>query len=50
VIFTSFISVHQGADKTYVEAESLNQLKSVLEDKLQEYNESRNVMNLVLFG
>lgn len=50
LIFTSFIAVHQGGDKAYLETEGLNQLKNVLEEKLAEYNESKNVMNLVLFA
>jgi len=49
-IFTSFIVQHYGQDKAYVPAEDMPSLKKVLEDKLNEYNEVKAVMNLVLFN
>jgi dynein heavy chain len=49
LLFTSFISVHNGTDKMYVQIKDMEQLKKVLEEKLQEYNETFAEMNLVLF-
>lgn len=49
-IFTSFISLHEGeAEPIYLPIKSMDYLKSVLQTKLEEYNESRAQMNLVLF-
>lgn len=48
-IFTSFVSAHGGNDKAYLPIKEMPQLKKVLEDKLNEYNETNAVMNLVLF-
>ena len=47
-IFTSFVSVHYGNDPSYINVDMAS-LKKVLEEKLQEYNEVKAVMNLVLF-
>ena len=49
VIFTSFINVHNGGEKTYIESD-MSGLKQCLEEKLAEYNETKSVMNLVLFN
>jgi dynein heavy chain len=48
IIFTSFISEHQGQDPLYLES-SVEVLKKVLDDKMEEYNEIKARMNLVLF-
>ena len=48
-VFTSFITQHYGNDKAYVPADDMTSLKKVLEEKLTEYNETKAVMNLVLF-
>ena len=42
--------MHKGGEKAYIEAENMATLRDVLEDKLHEYNETKNVMNLVLFS
>ena len=47
-IFTSFVSAH-GGDPAYLPIKDMAQLKRVLLDKLDEYNESNAQMNLVLF-
>eukprot|EP00744_Colponema_vietnamica_P000937 GILI01001621.1.p1 GENE.GILI01001621.1~~GILI01001621.1.p1 ORF type:complete len:2798 (-),score=990.63 GILI01001621.1:124-7776(-) len=49
LIFTSFVSAHGGNDKAYLPIKDTPQLKKVLEDKLNEYNEQFAIMNLVLF-
>lgn len=48
IIFTSFISEHQGQDPLYLES-SVDVLKKVLDEKMEEYNEIKARMNLVLF-
>ncbi|CEL96675.1 unnamed protein product [Vitrella brassicaformis CCMP3155] len=48
-IFTSFVSAHGGHDRVYLPIKEMPQLKTVLEDKLKEYNETFAEMNLVLF-
>ena len=48
-IFTSFISACRGQEKNYLEVSDSADLKKVLEDKLQEYNDNVSSMNLVLF-
>jgi len=49
-IFTSFITVHNGFDKSYIPITGLEQLKTTLDEKLTEYNEQKQIMNLVLFN
>jgi len=39
-----------GQEKCYVPVESMAQLKTVLDEKLTEHNETKSVMNLVLFN
>jgi dynein heavy chain len=49
-IFTSFISLYEGEpDPVYLPIESMGYLKKVLQEKLEEYNDNRAQMNLVLF-
>ncbi|CAG9311235.1 unnamed protein product [Blepharisma stoltei] len=47
-IYTSFVSGHS-SDKAYLPIKDMAQLKRVLEEKLNEYNENNAQMNLVLF-
>ncbi|CAM9107555.1 unnamed protein product [Discosporangium mesarthrocarpum] len=47
VIFTNFCG--KGASTSYVSAPDIGRLKAVLDGKLQEYNESNAMMDLVLF-
>lgn len=47
VIFTTFCST--GSSTAYVGVSDSARLKSVLDSKLQEYNESNAMMDLVLF-
>jgi dynein heavy chain len=48
LIFTSFISEHLGQDSLYLES-TVQVLKKVLDEKMDEYNEIKARMNLVLF-
>jgi len=48
-IFTSFVAQHVLNEKAYLPVQSFDELKHVLEEKLKEYNETKPVMNLVLF-
>lgn len=48
LIFTSFISEHMGGDAVYIESD-VKLLKKTLDEKLDEYNEVKVGMNLVLF-
>ena len=48
-IFTSFATSTIDEVPTYLPISDMPQLKSVLEDKLSEYNESNPIMELVLF-
>ena len=47
-IYTSFVS-GSGTDRAYLPIKDMIQLKKVLEERLQEYNDSNAQMNLVLF-
>ena len=47
-LYTSFVS-GSGSDRAYLPIKDMAQLKKVLEEKLNEYNESNAQMNLVLF-
>lgn len=50
LLFTSFITLAGGNEKSYLPVKDNQQIKSVLETKLVEYNESGAAqMNLVLF-
>lgn len=49
LIYTSFVSAAEGHDTAYIPIREMAQLKSVLEGKLEEYNEQISTMNLVLF-
>lgn len=49
LIYTSFVSACEGHDKAYLPVRDMPQLKRVLEDKLMEYNDTIQSMNLVLF-
>lgn len=48
LIFTHFISEHLGQDPVYVEHDIVV-LKKTLDEKMEEYNEVKAQMNLVLF-
>ena len=48
-IFTLFISIHHQQEPTYLPIKDSVELKKVLEEKLDEYNEFKAQMNLVLF-
>jgi dynein heavy chain len=50
LIFTSYVSVCEGHEAAYKEIASIEQLKTILEAKLEEYNENMATMNLVLFN
>ena len=49
LMFTSFVSVHGGNEKQYMQVRDMNSLRKVLSEKLAEYNENFAEMNLVLF-
>jgi dynein heavy chain len=49
-IFTSFITMCKGHDPAYKQVEEMDELKDVLEDKLAQYNEEVQSMELVLFN
>lgn len=49
LIFTSFVSASEGHEKSYLPIRSLDHLRTVLENKLAEYNDTVSSMNLVLF-
>jgi dynein heavy chain, axonemal len=50
LIFTSFVSLCRGFNEpTLMPVVSMDDLRSVLEDKLQAYNDERESMDLVLF-
>ena len=50
LVFTSFVSACRGHEPTYMNVVSMEDLNSVLEDKLAEYNENVSAMDLVLFN
>ena len=50
LIFTSFVAVCKGHEAAYKQVESYESLNSVLEAKLEEYNEQVAQMDLVLFN
>ena len=50
LIYTSFVSLCKGHEASYKPVEEMEQLKDVLEGKLQEYNETVQTMELVLFN
>ena len=49
LIMTSFVSAAQGNERFYLPVKDMPTLKKVVEDKLNEYNETFAAMNLVLF-
>lgn len=50
-IYTSFISIIEGeSDKIYLPITSLEDLKAILVQKMEEYNETKAQMDLVLFN
>jgi len=49
LIYTSFVSMCEGHEKAYMPIKEMAHLKKVLENKLAEYNEQIQTMNLVLF-
>jgi dynein heavy chain len=49
LIYTSFVSAAEGHEKAYLPIKDVPHLKNVLENKLAEYNETVQTMNLVLF-
>ena len=50
LIYTSFIAMCKGHEASYKPVEEMDDLKEVLESKLQEYNETVSTMDLVLFN
>jgi len=48
-LYTSFVSAAEGHEKVYLPINDMSHLKSVLQNKLDEYNEQVAKMNLVLF-
>ena len=48
-IWTTFIATHLGNDPAYMAITDMAELKKVLEDKLEEYNDTKARMDLVLF-
>ena len=49
LLYTSFVAACEGHEKAYMPIRDMAHLKSVLENKLAEYNEQVQTMNLVLF-
>ena len=49
LIFTSFVTSCKGHEPTLIAIEGMDDLKRVLEEKLEEYNEAIAQMDLVLF-
>jgi len=49
LMYTSYVSTCHGHEAAYLSVKSMESLKTVLEGKLEEYNESIASMNLVLF-
>lgn len=50
LVFTSFVAQCKGHDPTYMNVVSMEDLNTVLEEKLQEFNEQVSAMDLVLFN
>lgn len=48
-LFTTYISIHHGQEPAYLPIKDVAELKKVLEEKLEEYNDNKAQMNLVLF-
>ncbi|MHA2022363.1 MAG: hypothetical protein ACTSWQ_01750 [Candidatus Thorarchaeota archaeon] len=48
-LWTSFISIHVGNDPAYQLISGTQELKKVLDEKLEEYNDIKATMDLVLF-
>lgn len=49
LLYTSFVAMCNGHEPTYLPVMQMNDLKNVLEAKLEEYNEVVAKMDLVLF-
>jgi len=50
LIYTSFIAACKGHEASYKPVDEMEDLRDILEGKLQEYNEAVSVMDLVLFN
>lgn len=50
LIFTSFVSACKGHEAAYMTIKDMEDLRVVLEKKMEEYNENVGSMDLVLFG
>jgi len=49
LLYTSYVTACEGHEANYLPIKSLDHLKKILENKLEEYNENVASMNLVLF-
>jgi dynein heavy chain len=49
-LFTTFVADHRGQEPLYLPVASTEELKEVLTEKLEEYNDVKPQMNLVLFN
>jgi dynein heavy chain len=49
LIYTSYVTMSMGNEAAYLPIQSMEHLKGILENKLHEYNESNQRMDLVLF-
>jgi dynein heavy chain len=49
LIYTSYVAVAMGNEPSYMPIQGLEHLKDILERKLEDYNESNQRMDLVLF-
>jgi dynein heavy chain len=49
LVYTAFVSVCEGHEQAYLAVPTMDHLKGILEQKLEEYNENVGSMNLVLF-
>jgi len=50
LIYTSFVTACKGHEAAYLPIKDMDELKGILESKLEEYNENVASMNLVLFN
>jgi len=50
LIYTAFIAMCKGHEPSYKPIEDIEELRNILENKLEEYNEAISVMDLVLFN
>jgi dynein heavy chain len=49
LLYTSYVLACEGHEANYVPVKTMEALKGILEQKLEEYNENVGSMNLVLF-